>query len=77
MTAIVPDLDGLDLVGHDSEAVLIGGCDETLEPNQVFSYMNLARAFARDPDGRLLLLPAQEQVVADKPTPDAKTWGVS
>ena len=26
--------------------MLIGGCDETLEPNQVFSYMNLARAFA-------------------------------
>ena len=25
--------------------MLIGGCDETLEPNQVFSYMNLARAF--------------------------------
>ncbi len=45
MTSIVPDLDGLELVGHDSDAVLIGGCDETLEPNQVFSYMNLARAF--------------------------------
>jgi HAD superfamily hydrolase (TIGR01509 family) len=26
--------------------VLFGGCDETLEPNQVFSYMNLARAFS-------------------------------
>ena len=26
--------------------MLIGGCDETVEPNQVFSYMNLARAFA-------------------------------
>jgi len=46
MTSIVPDLDGLELVGHDSDAVLIGGCDETLEPNQVFSYMNLARAFS-------------------------------
>lgn len=46
MEAIVPDLAGLDLVGHDAEAVLIGGCDETLEPNQVFSYMNLSRAFA-------------------------------
>ena len=46
MTAVVPDLDGLELVGQDAEAVLIGGCDETLEPNQVFSYMNLARAFA-------------------------------
>jgi HAD superfamily hydrolase (TIGR01458 family) len=46
MAAIVPDLDALDLVGHDAEAVLIGGCDETLEPNQVFSYMNMARAFS-------------------------------
>jgi HAD superfamily hydrolase (TIGR01458 family) len=45
MPAIVQDLDGLDFVGHDAEAVLIGGCDESLEPNQVFSYMNLARAF--------------------------------
>jgi HAD superfamily hydrolase (TIGR01458 family) len=45
MPSIVPDLEGLELVGNDAEAVLIGGCDETLEPNQVFSYMNLARAF--------------------------------
>jgi HAD superfamily hydrolase (TIGR01458 family) len=45
MAAIVPDLEGLELVGHDADAVLIGGCDETLEPNQVFSYMNLSRAF--------------------------------
>ena len=46
MAAIVPDLDGLELVGDHADAVLIGGCDETLEPNQVFSYMNLARAFS-------------------------------
>ncbi len=46
MAAVVPDFDGLELVGQDAEAVLVGGCDETLEPNQVFSYMNLARAFA-------------------------------
>ena len=45
MAAIVPDLDQLELVGHDVDAVLVGGCDETLEPNQVFSYMNLGRAF--------------------------------
>jgi HAD superfamily hydrolase (TIGR01458 family) len=45
MAAVVPDLDGLELVGDHADAVLIGGCDETLEPNQVFSYMNLARAF--------------------------------
>jgi HAD superfamily hydrolase (TIGR01458 family) len=46
MSTIVPDLEGLDLVGHDADAVLVGGCDETIEPNQVFSYMNLAQAFA-------------------------------
>ena len=45
MAAIVPDLEGLELVGAPAEAVLVGGCDETLEPNQVFSYMNLGRAF--------------------------------
>jgi HAD superfamily hydrolase (TIGR01458 family) len=45
MSAIVPDLAGIELVGEDTDAVLVGGCDETVEPNQVFSYMNLARAF--------------------------------
>ena len=42
----MPDLDGLELVGDHAEAVLVGGCDETVEPNQVFSYMNLSRAFS-------------------------------
>ena len=46
MSGVVPDLEGLELVGEGAQAVLVGGCDETLEPNQVFSYMNLARAFA-------------------------------
>ena len=46
MSGVVPDLDGLELVGEGAEAVLVGGCDETVEPNQVFRYMNLARAFA-------------------------------
>ena len=46
MSSVVPDLEGLELVGEGADAVLIGGCDESLEPNQVFSYMNLARAFA-------------------------------
>jgi HAD superfamily hydrolase (TIGR01458 family) len=45
MPAIVPDLEGIELVGESADAVLIGGADETLEPNQVFSYMNLNRAF--------------------------------
>jgi HAD superfamily hydrolase (TIGR01458 family) len=46
MSSVVPDLEDLELVGDGADAVLIGGCDESLEPNQVFSYMNLARAFA-------------------------------
>src|SRR5262245_11219245 len=46
MPGIVEDLNGLELVGESADAVLVGGCDETIDPNQVFSYMNLARAFA-------------------------------
>ncbi len=46
MSAIVPDLAGIELVGDSADAVLVGGCDETTEPNQVFSPMNLARAFS-------------------------------
>ena len=46
MGAILPDLEGIELVGDRADAVLLGGCDETTEPNQVFSWMNLGRAFA-------------------------------
>jgi HAD superfamily hydrolase (TIGR01458 family) len=46
MPAIVEDLDGVELVGEGADAVLIGGVDEDLESGRVFSYMNLARAFA-------------------------------
>jgi len=46
MPDIVEDLEGIELVGESADAVLIGGADETFETNQVFSYMNLARAFA-------------------------------
>jgi len=46
MGALVPDLEGMELVGDHADAVLLGGCDETTEPNQVFSWMNLGRAFA-------------------------------
>ena len=46
MPAIVPDLEGVELVGEGADAVLIGGADEGPESNRVFSYMNLARAFA-------------------------------
>jgi HAD superfamily hydrolase (TIGR01458 family) len=46
MPAIVKDLEGVELVGEGADAVLIGGADEGLEANRVFSYMNLARAFS-------------------------------
>jgi HAD superfamily hydrolase (TIGR01458 family) len=45
MSAIVAELDGIDLVGEGADAVLIGGADEGPETDRVFSYMNLARAF--------------------------------
>jgi HAD superfamily hydrolase (TIGR01458 family) len=46
MHALVHDLEGLELVGEGADAVLLGGADETPETGLVFSYMNLARAFA-------------------------------
>ena len=46
MSAIVEDLEGVELVGEGADAVLLGGADETEETGRVFSYMNLARAFA-------------------------------
>jgi HAD superfamily hydrolase (TIGR01458 family) len=45
MHALVPDLEDVELVGEEADAVLLGGADETPETNLVFSYMNLARAF--------------------------------
>jgi HAD superfamily hydrolase (TIGR01458 family) len=46
MNGVIEDLDGVELCGENAEVVLIGGADETIESNNVFSYMNLARAFA-------------------------------
>jgi HAD superfamily hydrolase (TIGR01458 family) len=46
MPRIIDDLKGVELVGDSADAVLLGGADETAVTNQVFSYMNLARAFA-------------------------------
>jgi HAD superfamily hydrolase (TIGR01458 family) len=46
LAAIRSELEGVDLVGEEADAVLLGGADETEETNRVFSYMNLARAFA-------------------------------
>jgi HAD superfamily hydrolase (TIGR01458 family) len=46
MHALIGDLDELEIVGEGADAVLIGGADDSPETNLVFSYMNLARAFA-------------------------------
>jgi HAD superfamily hydrolase (TIGR01458 family) len=46
MPAIVDELEGVELVGENADAVLIGGADEGPETGRVFSYMNLARAFS-------------------------------
>jgi HAD superfamily hydrolase (TIGR01458 family) len=46
MPSVVADLEGLELVGEDADAVLVGGADEGDEAGRVFSYMNLTRAFA-------------------------------
>jgi HAD superfamily hydrolase (TIGR01458 family) len=51
MPAIVEDLEGLELVGEGADAVLLGGADESFETNRVFSYYNLARAFAELQEG--------------------------
>ena len=45
IAAIKSDLDGIELVDGDAEAVLLGGADETEETGVVFSYENLTRAF--------------------------------
>ena len=51
MPAIIDDLAGLELVGENADAVLLGGADESFETNRVYSYYNLARAFAELQDG--------------------------
>jgi HAD superfamily hydrolase (TIGR01458 family) len=45
MPGILDDLEGLELIGINADAVLVGGCDEGEEPGRVFSYLNLNRAF--------------------------------
>ncbi|HZT90717.1 MAG TPA: TIGR01458 family HAD-type hydrolase [Gaiellaceae bacterium] len=45
MPGILDDLQGLQLVGMNVDAVLVGGADEGEETGRVFSYLNLNRAF--------------------------------
>jgi HAD superfamily hydrolase (TIGR01458 family) len=45
MPGIVDDLEGIELVGMNVDAVLVGGVDEGEETGRIFSYLNLNRAF--------------------------------
>jgi len=71
MPGILDDLDGLQLVGMNVDAVLIGGADEGEETGRIFSYLNLNRAFLELDAGAAPVLPAQEPLVADRPRADA------
>jgi len=42
---IVDDLEGLQLIGMNADAVLVGGADESEETGRIFSFLNLNRAF--------------------------------
>jgi HAD superfamily hydrolase (TIGR01458 family) len=45
MPGLLDDLEGLQLIGMNADAVLVGGADEGEETGRVFSYLNLNRAF--------------------------------
>jgi HAD superfamily hydrolase (TIGR01458 family) len=45
MPGILDDLEGLQLIGMNADAVLVGGADESEEPGRIYSYLNLNRAF--------------------------------
>src|SRR5690606_14920517 len=41
MSGLLDDLDGLELIGMNADAVLVGGADESDETGRIFSYLNL------------------------------------
>jgi HAD superfamily hydrolase (TIGR01458 family) len=45
MPGLLEDLEGLELIGMNADAVLFGGADESEEPGRIYSYLNLNRAF--------------------------------
>jgi HAD superfamily hydrolase (TIGR01458 family) len=45
MPGLLEDLDGLQLIGMNADAVLVGGADESEETGRIFSFLNLNRAF--------------------------------
>ena len=72
MSAIVPDLAEIDLVGEGADAVLLGGCDETTETEPGLQPHEPRPRVLRDPGRRGPLLPAQEPLVADRARPHAR-----
>jgi HAD superfamily hydrolase (TIGR01458 family) len=55
MPGILDDLVGIQLIGINADAVLVGGCDEGDEAGRIFSYLNLNRAFLELEAGAELL----------------------
>lgn len=51
MSGFLEDIEGLEVIGMNADAVLIGGPDESDEPGRVYSYLNLNRAFLELHDG--------------------------
>jgi HAD superfamily hydrolase (TIGR01458 family) len=45
MPGILDDIAGLELIGMNADAVLVGGADEGDDNSRIFSYLNLNRAF--------------------------------
>jgi HAD superfamily hydrolase (TIGR01458 family) len=45
MAGFLDDLEDLELIGMNADAVLVGGADESEEPGRIYSYLNLNRAF--------------------------------
>jgi HAD superfamily hydrolase (TIGR01458 family) len=73
MPGILDDLEGIQLIGINADAVLIGGCDEGDETGRIFSYLNLNRAFLELQAGAELLCLHQNRwwQTADGPRLDA------
>ena len=73
MPGLLRDLDGLELIGMNADAVLIGGADESEEPGRIYSYLNLNRAFLELQAGAELLCLHQNRwwQTADGPRLDA------
>ena len=72
MPGILDDLDGLELIGMNADAVLIGGADETEEPGPDLLVPEPEPRVPRAAGRRRLLLPAPQPLVADGRRPAAR-----